>query len=66
MTCTSSSSIDLNLINEISNGASTTDFAESVNDRGELTFIDESESDHIWVGQLAPECGNNVVVTEIS
>ena len=47
MTCTSSSSIDLNLINEISNGASTTDFAESVNDRGELTFIDESESDHI-------------------
>ena len=66
MTCTSSSSIDLNLINEISNGASTTDFAESVNDGGELTLIDESESDQIWVRQLAPECGNNVVVTEIS
>ena len=47
MTCTSSSSIDLNLINEISNGASTTDFAESVNDGGELTLIDESESDQI-------------------
>ena len=47
MTCTSSSSIDLNLINKISNGASTTDFAESVNDGGGLTLIDESESDQI-------------------
>ena len=42
----SSCSKDMHLINEISDGASTTDFGGSVNDRGELTMIDESESDH--------------------